>query len=269
MRLFKIFAVMALVPLAPAFACGPDTDCMLGDRHYRIAMPEGHDGTTEVPALVFAHGYRGSAEGVMRNGALRRLASDLGAALIAVNSDGPGWNLPNGPRTMQSDGSAEYDYFTAVLDDATARFAIDDARIVATGFSAGGMMVWNLACAQPGRYAGFVPIAGTFWKEPPATCADPVASIIHIHGDADRTVPLLGRAIGPTRQGEVPASLDMYARFGGFGNATSVSYDGLHCAERVNAAGDQLSFCSFNGGHSFQTEHVRHAWQQLEKAGRI
>ena len=33
----------------------------------RIAMPDGHDGVTPVPALIWAHGYRGSAAGVMRN----------------------------------------------------------------------------------------------------------------------------------------------------------------------------------------------------------
>lgn len=269
MRVKLICAAVFAMLSGPALACGPDSDCSVGLRHYRVALPETYDGSTAVPALLFAHGYRGSAVGVMRNGSLRRLASDLGAALIAVDSEGVGWNLPNGPRTPDSDGSAEYDYFDAVLDDVTKRFSIDQSRIVATGFSAGGMMVWNLACARPERYAGFVPVAGTFWKEPPLTCNAPVASIIHIHGDQDRTVPLLGRAIGPTRQGEVPAALEMYGDFGGFGPAHTVGYGGLECSERTNSSGSQLSFCLFSGGHSFRTEHLRHAWEQFEKAGQL
>ena len=170
---------------------------------------------------------------------------------------------------MGSDGAAEFAYFDAVLEDAAARFAIDLTRVVATGFSAGGMMVWNLACARSALFAGFVPIAGTYWAEPPATCEAPVASIIHIHGDRDKTVPLLGRSIGPTKQGEVPASLDMYRNFGGFGAAENARYGALACEERRNPSGARLDFCLFSGGHSFRTEHLRHGWEQLEQAGRL
>ena len=250
-------------------ACGAHSDCPVGDRFYRIVLPEGYEATKPVPALVFAHGFRGTAKGVLRNPKLRALASDLGAALIAVKSVGPGWDLPNGPRTMQSDGSAEFAYFDAVLADAVTQFSIDGDKIVMSGFSAGGMMVWNLACARPDRFAGFVPIAGTFWLTPPETCTEPTASIIHIHGDQDKTVPLLGRKIGPTKQGEVPAVLDMYAGFGAFGQPERQTYEGLACKERQTEAGDQLDFCLFSGGHWFNPEHLRHGWKQLEAAGRL
>ncbi len=205
----------------------------------------------------------------MRNGSLRRLADELGAALIAVQSEGPGWDLPNGPSTLDSDGSAEFAYFDAVLDDVADRFPIDRDRVVATGFSAGGMMVWNLACARPEKFAGFIPIAGTFWKAPPARCVPPAASVIHIHGDSDRIVPLLGREIGPTKQGEVPATLDMYERFGSFGPAARRRHADLSCEERSNPKGDLLAFCLFPGGHSFRTEDLLYGWQQLKKAGQL
>jgi polyhydroxybutyrate depolymerase len=265
-----VFMFLALLLIAPAaLACGPGSDCVVGERHYRIAMPEGYEGPGRMPAIVYAHGYRGTARGVMRNSSLRRLASDLDAVLIAVNAAGPGWNLPNGPRTPDSDGAAEFAYFDAVLEDSTRRFPIDPSRIVAAGFSAGGMMTWNLACARPDRFAGFVPIAGTFWLSPPKTCARPVTSIIHIHGDADETVPLLGRRIGPTKQGEVPAAIEMYAAFGGFGEPKTNRYGGLTCNEMRNASGDRLDFCLFSGGHALRTEHLRHAWEQLRKAGQL
>jgi polyhydroxybutyrate depolymerase len=193
----------------------------------------------------------------------------LGAALIAVQSDGPGWDLPNGPRRLDSDGSAEFAYFDAVLEDVAARFSIDRNRVVATGFSAGGMMVWNLVCARPEKFAGFIPIAGTFWKAPPARCAQPAASVIHIHGDSDKTVPLLGRRIGPTKQGEVPAALEMYKRFGAFGTAARRRHQDLNCEERANAEGEILAFCLFPGGHSLSAEHLRHGWQQLKAAGQL
>lgn len=254
---------------AQAWACGPGIDCKVGERHYRISLPDSYDGKTSVPVLIFAHGYRGSAAGVMRNRVLRRLASDLGAALIAVKSSRLDWDLPNSPSSPRSDGSVEFDYFDAVVTDAATRFAIDENRIVASGFSAGGMMVWNLACTRPERYAGFIPIAGTFWKAPPKTCAQPVANIIHIHGDQDSTVPLLGRPIGQTTQGRVPESMKMYSEFGDFGPATRKNYEGLACKERTSASGAVLDFCLFSGGHSFRTEHLRHGWMRLKEAGRL
>ncbi|MEO9651931.1 MAG: prolyl oligopeptidase family serine peptidase [Roseobacter sp.] len=269
MRFSALIAVFLSVFALPAVACGPNSNCMVGERHYRIAMPSDHDGATPVPVIIFAHGFRGTAQGVMRNRSLRQLSTELGAALIAVKSDGPGWNLPYGPRTFDSDGSAEFSYFDAVLEDAAARYPLDEKRVMVSGFSAGGMMVWNLACARPERFAGFAPIAGTFWLKPPETCDAPVANVIHIHGDKDTTVPLLGRAIGETKQGQVPKVLEMYGDFGAFNAPTSATYAGLSCKEQKNAQGDILDFCLFSGGHSFRTEHVRHAWERLIAAGRM
>ncbi|MFC6761018.1 hypothetical protein ACFQFQ_18435 [Sulfitobacter porphyrae] len=130
--------LLALISASPVLACGADTDCVLGDRTYRIAMPEGYDGKTPVGALVWSHGYRGSAAGAMRNGSLRRMVSDAGLALIAAQGVDGSWDLPKGPGTFDSTGAAEFDYFDAVLADAQARFAIDPERIIVSGFSAGG-----------------------------------------------------------------------------------------------------------------------------------
>lgn len=269
MRPMFLLASALLLAGGPALACGPDTNCPLGDRHYRIAMPEGHDGTTPVPAIVFSHGYRGSAQGVMRNGSLRRMASQMGVALIAAKSEGDDWVIPNAPRHMDTDGTPEFAYFAALLDDATGRFPIDAARIVATGFSAGGMMTWNLACSMSDRFAGFIPISGTFWLKPPETCTGPTASIVHIHGTTDRTVPLDGRPIGPTRQGKVSAALEMYRDYGSFAPQRTATHGDLKCVEDTNRTGDMLKFCLFDGGHSFRTEFVRFGWDQLKQAGRL
>ena len=261
--------LLALISASPAFACGADTDCVLGDRTYRIAMPDGHDGKTPVGALVWSHGYRGTAAGAMRNGSLRRMVSDAGLALIAAQGVDGSWDLPKGPGTFDSTGAAEFAYFDAMLADAQARFDIDPTRIIAAGFSAGGMMVWNLACTHPDPFAGFIPMSGTFWMEPPETCAQPVSSIVHIHGDADRTVPLKGRVIGETKQGKVSDALALYTDFGGFGPARPVSAGDLACEDRSNEAGDILDFCLFSGGHSFRTEHLRYGIEQLKDAGQL
>ena len=268
MRFVFIFqAVLATLAAQGAGACGPDSDCRIGDRHYRIAMPEGIE--EPIGALVYAHGYRGSAAGAMRNRSLRGMAAREGLALIAIKSLAEDWVIPHAPRHAGTDGAEEFAYVEAVLDDAARRFAIDPRRVVGAGFSAGGMLMWNLACAMPARFAGFVAVAGTFWQGPPDACATPVTSLVHIHGRSDPTVPLTGRAIRETWQGDVGDSLAMYRRVGGFGPAKAPVPDGLACQSWRNAGGETLDFCTHPGGHSLRTGYLTFGLDRLRAAGKM
>lgn len=268
MRFVFIFqAVLALVAAQGAAACGPDSDCRVGDRTYRIAMPDGGEGP--VGAILYAHGYRGSAAAVMRNRGLRRMAAREGLALIAIKSLAEDWVIPHAPGHAGTDGAEEFAYVGAVLDDAARRFAIDPRRVMGAGFSAGGMLMWNLACAMPARFAGFIAVAGTFWQGPPETCARPVTSLVHIHGRNDPTVPLTGRAIRETWQGDVGDSLAMYRRVGGFGPAQAPTPPGLSCQSWRNAGGEILDFCTHPGGHSLRTDYLRFGLERLRAAGKM
>ena len=59
-------------------------------------------------------------------------------------------------------------------------------------------------------FAGFAPVSGTFWRPVPARCAGP-APVFHIHGTADRVVPVEGRSLAGGRlvQGDVRDALEM------------------------------------------------------------
>ncbi|MEH6737148.1 MAG: prolyl oligopeptidase family serine peptidase [Sulfitobacter sp.] len=263
MRYCLILIAMMIAPMA--LACGEDTDCVVGDRVYRISMPEGQTGA--VGAVIWAHGYRGSAAGVMRNGSLRKMVHAQGLALIAAQGVNGSWDLPKGPRTFNSTGASEFEYFEAVIADVSSQFGVDPTRLVASGFSAGGMMVWNLACARPDAFAGFVPISGTYWLQPPVSCATPVASIVHLHGNRDTTVPLDGRVIGETRQGKVSDALAMYAAHGQFGDVKETTTEVLHCSDQTNPDNAILEFCLFEGGHSFRTEYLAYGLGRLKKVG--
>ncbi len=256
-----LLVLLAFAP--PAQACGPESDCVIGERIYRIRMPEGHDGKTPVPAIVFAHGYRGSATGIIRNEALADLASDLGVALIAAKSAGDDWSIPGAPAGGKIAGVDELVYFDRLLEDAADRFPINRERLLATGFSAGGMMVWNLICHRSDSFAAFVPMAGTFWQPEPQSCTSPPADVIHIHGGQDKIVPLTGRAIEESHQGDIGKVLGMYADYGNYASASSMAMDGLDCERRVNPEGKILAFCLFKGGHSFNQTYLRQAWHQL------
>lgn len=252
--------LIALVPVQ-AMACGVQTDCTVGDRIYRIAVPEG---VTNPGVLVFAHGYRGTANGAMRGENLRNLAFENDMALIAVQGVDGNWQLPGTPRNPTLTGEAEYSYFEAVLDDAEARFGIDRSRSVMTGFSAGGMMVWNLICHRSDLFAGFVPMSGTFWTPEPVTCDSPAANVVHIHGTADTTVPLGGRPIGEQHQGDVLEALGMYAGYGGYADPARSDVGDMACETRENADGKVLGFCAFDGGHGFGIGRLRAAMEMVK-----
>lgn len=257
-------AGLAILAATPAPACGPDSECPIGERHYLVAMPEGHDGAEPVGALIFAHGYRGTARGVMASETLRATATDLGMALVAVQTAGEDWSIPGAPSdTLAADDLA---YFDAVRADLLARFPVDSERMAVAGFSAGGMMTWTLACRRSGDYAAFLPVAGTFWRPVPDTCEAPVASVVHLHGDDDPIVPLAGRAIADTHQGAVADAIAMYADFGGFGPPRAHVRDPLRCEERRRPRGEILALCLFEGGHRFDARLIGIAWDMVREA---
>lgn len=268
MRFVFVFqVVLALLAAQGAAACGTDSDCPIGERHYRVQWPE--DARAPVGAILYAHGYRGSAAGVMRNRSLRRMAEEEGLALIALKSLDQDWVIPHAPRHAGTDGAREFAYVEAVLTDVARRFPLDRDRVIGAGFSSGAMLMWNLACAMPGRFAGIIAVAGTFWQRPPDACATPVASLVHVHGESDPTVPLGGRAIRETWQGDVREALAMYRRLGGFGAAQAPAPEGLTCEGWRNDAGEILEFCLHPGGHSLRTDYIRSGLDRLRAAGRM
>ncbi len=273
MNIFLLRLLMLLVACAPAtigLACGKDTNCELGGgRHYRIIMPDGHDGSSKIGAIVWSHGYRGSAAGMMKNTAMIRLASELGVALVATKSYGGDWRIPGTPSEPGTDGHIEFEYFDKLAAELEQNHNIDLTKTISSGFSAGGMMVWNLICHRSNLFAAYVPISGTFWEPTPQTCDTPPANVVHIHGDDDPVVPLTGRPIASTRQGNVPEVLSMYANYGGYSETREAMYGKLNCRESKTDAGEILHFCLFKGGHSFGTDYIRQAWKMLQENGAV
>ena len=260
-----VLALIALSFAPPVFACGADTDCRLGERTYRIRMPEGHDGKSQVGAVIFNHGYRGTAAGLMRNKRLSKTISDMGLAFVAPKSSGDDWDIPNAP----SEGSnSEISFFDSLKVDLTANHFIDPEKIMVTGFSAGGMMTWNLACERGDIFAAFAPMSGTFWAPVPKECPTMPVNLIHIHGTSDKVVPMAGRAIQKTRQGDVHKALRLAVAKGDYTKWNSMGeFDGVTCQQRTAKQGNILQLCVHPGGHTFKSAWLVRAWKEFEKAG--
>jgi polyhydroxybutyrate depolymerase len=267
--LLATLTVILLTTGESALACGPDSDCRIGERIYRVRMPDGHDGVTRIGAIVFAHGYRGNARSAVQGKGFINLGQRLNVAIIATKSAGQDWALPGAPSSASKQGIDELAYYDNVISDTARRFPIDKNRMMATGFSAGGMMVWNLICDRSQLFAGFAPISGTFWDPVPVSCSTPATNVVHIHGTSDKTVPLLGRPIADTHQGQVPRAIEMYTRHGTFSAPKSSRVNGLACQNRSNAARHIFNFCTHPGGHSFSIKHVETAWKMFVEAGQL
>lgn len=235
------------LPLAflatPGLACGPDSDCPVETGSYRLDAPEDATG-----AILFAHGYRGSAGGTMGNEGLRATARDRGAAFVALQAADADWDIEGSPSGGTRD---EVGYVLSVRDDVMDRLGLDPASIVMAGFSAGGMLTWTVACDAPDAFAGFAPFSGTFWIEgEPDACAGP-ATIRHHHGTDDGVVPVGGRAIAETRQGDVERVMAAYRAQFAMAPSDAPTVDGLAC-DAWAGGGARLGYCLHPGGHRFE-----------------
>ena len=212
-RIVLLCLASILPPAASAqTTCGgAEAPCEIADGSYHVREPEGWTGTNAVPVLIFFHGHRGTGRPILGNGGMATDFADQGYLLVAPNGFAP---EPGGPRSYpardRDDWRDDIAFTFAVLDDLESRYPIDRERIYAAGFSAGGSMVWRLACAAGDRLAGMVSVAGAL-RVPNDTTCDGLAGlpILQVHGFTDNQVPFEGRAIRDWHQGSVWDSLEL------------------------------------------------------------
>jgi poly(3-hydroxybutyrate) depolymerase/prenyltransferase beta subunit len=126
-----------------------------GERKYTLYLPEAYDGTKTFPVILFLHG-RGE-----------RGQDGIAPAHVGI---GPAiFNRPGGipalvvfPQAHQTwaPGSADSKAALLALDDVKRQYKADPKRVILTGLSMGGRGSWELAAAQPDRFAAVVPICG-------------------------------------------------------------------------------------------------------------
>lgn len=257
--MLKVLIAAAVTLGAPASGCGVESDCAIAGGAYRIALPAGAE-PSPLGAIVYLHGYQGSPEDTMGFAALRGVADRLGVALIAPAGLEKSWSLPGALRQRRDDIA----FVRAVVTDAVARFGVDPARVMVSGFSVGASMVWYVACAEGQHYAGYAPVAGSFWEPYVADCATPLAEIHHVHGRADTTVPMAGRKLSFATQGDTLHAFALLRRFSGCGDGLEgeeVMGD-LTCARQV-CGGAIQELCLHSGAHSVRPEWIERAWGEV------
>ncbi|WP_406854337.1 PHB depolymerase family esterase [Alsobacter sp. KACC 23698] len=273
MRLL-ICAVLLAGALTPgaAGACDAQTPCQTATGEYLARTPPGWDGRSPMPVVVFFHGYAGSAQSVMEDRDLERAVGDLGALLVAPqgrveNGAARSWSFPS--KTFE--GRDDFAFVADAMRDVERRWPVDHGRVLASGFSVGGSMVWYLACLAPQPFTAFAPVAGAFWAPEPETCPGGPVSLRHVHGTADQTVPMSGRSLrgGDRRQGDVLKGVAAWRRIDGCAaEPDRTTTEGrLACrtwsADRC-ASGRELNLCLHSGEHEIEAGWIVDAFHWME-----
>ena len=234
--------------------CGDaDTPCEIENGSYHIAVPA----DVEKPgAFIFLHGSNGHGRSAVKNKGFVKRVNDRGYALLAPTGapQGIGGGRDWGVNDGLPDDRDDVAYMRAVIDDAVERFNIDRDHIVLTGFSRGGSMVWDIACAAPDTATAYAAVAGAFWEPFVETCAAPV-DLHHTHGFKDRMVPLEGRQ-GVWKgfnfhQGNVLKAVDIWREVNGCtGRAdSSVTEDGSWRKLWSGCSAGSIALTVWPGGH--------------------
>lgn len=167
----------------------------------------------KIPAVIFYHGAGRSGADTLKNTTMIKAMNNRGYAVIAPSGlkrpnsrFGPGWSFIPQRKKMRD----ELAFTREIIQDAAHKFKIDRAKILMSGFSIGGSLVWYLACQDNQVATAYAPVAGAFWAPEPIAqeCSGPI-KLMQTHGWRDKTVPLEGRPLGggSIQQGDVFHSL--------------------------------------------------------------
>lgn len=261
-RFTRTIAVAVICFLAgvvtSAHACGGTSQCEVKEGYYLAAPPPDWDGVTPLPLIVYFHGWNGSPEGAFRNRAMLNAAHKRGALFVSPFAQTGYWRQIGEGRAEH--GRDEAAYARAIAEDIRKRWPIDEARTLASGFSRGASMVWNVAC-YVGGYAGYAPIAGGFWDETPANCPAGPANIRHIHGLKDRVVAY--DEVGVYNSAPIPEGLAVFRRLNGSGASKSFEQGRFACERWPGEK--TIEVCLHAKGHSIPAEWVAEGLDWLDE----
>ena len=259
-----LICLIALLFAPAVLACGGDgSKCEVDGGYYLAMPPPDWNGEAPLPMIVYFHGWNASPEGTFRkprhggSSAHRR-----GALFVAPWARSGYWRQIGEGRA--EGGRDELAYARAVMADIARRWPIDPDRTLASGFSRGASMVWNIACYASDLFAGYAAIAGGFWNTTPTTCPTGPVNLRHIHGLADRVVAYDERGIYNSRP--IPEGLAMLRRLNGADDEVDLTYDTdrFRCYRWLGASGKALEVCLHARGHSIPAEWVAEGLDWLD-----
>lgn len=163
------------------------------ERFYRIHVPDNYDPNTPVPLVVMFHGGGGHAVSMETMSGMNAVADRENFIVVYPNGSGflryrlLTWNAADNCCGYALDNDVDDISFVQTLVEQVQKdYAIDPARIYASGMSNGGMMSYRVACELPTIFAAVAPVAGALNLED-CSPTEPI-SVLIIHGLEDKFV---------------------------------------------------------------------------------
>jgi poly(3-hydroxybutyrate) depolymerase len=194
------------------------------ERSYVVMNPQ-TDGTQQKPLIVVLHGSMGSGASMSAAIDLNTLASDEG--VIVAYPDAPAGNWAEGCGCNNADRLQipDLEFMDAMIADIDQRYSIDEERIVAAGFSQGGLFATRLACERSTVFAGVVVVAATMSVPLSQTCEPERAiPITFIHGKLDLILPYYGTNNGALSLLAAEATAQFWAQKNSIATSAEVTY---------------------------------------------
>jgi polyhydroxybutyrate depolymerase len=172
-----------------------------GARPVTLGLPASIQPGERYPLVLVLHGY--GATGALQASylGLGALGTDPGAFVLAPNGtqNGTGqrfWDAS--PACCNATGTPVDDvaYLGGLLDAVMADWPVDPARVVVIGHSNGGFMAFRLACERADVVTAIADLAGAAVSGGLACAPSRSVSVLHVHGDADGTIPYAGGSVG-------------------------------------------------------------------------
>ncbi|MEZ4777234.1 MAG: PHB depolymerase family esterase [Bacteroidia bacterium] len=203
-------------------------------RYYRLHVPPGYSPTSPVPLIFNFHGLGSNAFEEEFYTRFSLIADTAG--FIVVYPDGilNAWNAG-----FVIGGTDDLGFVSALIDKLGSLYAIDPARVFATGMSNGGFLSHYLGCELSDRIAAIASVAGTMTAFVEGTCnPGRTLPVLHIHGTADQVVPYNG---GNLFYRPVDSVLSLWQA-----NNQCLTTDSTHLPDKVNE-GSTVTRFDFGG----------------------
>ena len=192
--------------------------------------------TAHPPLVFFFHGHGGNMRISSRSG-----MHTLWPEAVVVYMQGlrtpttvdPQGRLPGWQREPGEQGDRDLHFVDTVLASMRQRYAIDDDRVFATGFSNGAFFTYLLWAQRGKTFAGFAVCAGLLLPDVNPTLP---RAVLHIAGEADPLVAFNQQVATIERDRKIDAATDP-GRPCGFGCTKYLSLTSTPVVKIVHAGG--------------------------------
>jgi len=226
-------------------------------RNYELVIPDSYPVSRSLPLLIALHGENDTAASFIKATRLLDYSNKQSFILAAPNS-----------QSNWQDTTSDLNFISQLIDHLESNYKVNPAQISIVGFSAGGIMGYEVGCQLTSKISSLAVVAANFKVSDYANC-QPNSSlpISIINGSNDLVMPYNGGEINSMKlYGNITKtdeSVNLWFNnnnCSGDPNETMMAEDPTNNShiEREDYSGctPVISYQVINGGHSWPGAHV-------------